>query len=335
MTAIRKLKLVSACLLLLCVAGHISAQTLLAGERATTINAIDGVVTAGSQWSLLGADFVSADGITATTDGGVLFAQEQTDKIIKLNTDGQQFTYLENTNGAGSISIDTQGRLFSVQRTCTEPFNDELAGCNELTRVVQLLPEFRLLANSFANGGSLGRVNDLIADNNGGAFFTSGGAFHVSASGVVSVVANQDISSNGIMLNRGGDVLYVTNATEVLAFDVARDGSTANRRVFGSLNGDNGGDGMAIDAEGRLYITAALGVHVLSEQGDYLGLIPTPRRPITLAFSGPDKNILYVPQIGVVGPDGKAWTTPEGIRNIAMTIYTVPMLTPGFAGRQK
>ncbi len=335
MTAIRKLKLVSSCLLLLCVAGHISAQPLLAGERATTINAIDGVVAAGSQWSLLWADFVSADGITATTDGGVLFAQEQTDKIIKLNTDGQQFTYLENTNGAGSISIDTQGRLFSVQRTCTEPFNDELAGCNELTRVVQLLPEFRLLANSFANGASLGRINDLIADNSGGAFFTSGGAFHVSASGVVSVVANQDISSNGIMLNRSGDVLYVTNATEVLAFDVARDGSTANRRVFGSLNGDNGGDGMAIDAEGRLYITAALGVHVLSEQGDYLGLIPTPRRPITLAFSGPDKNILYVPQIGVVGPDGKAWTTPEGIRNIAMTIYTVPMLTPGFAGRQK
>jgi gluconolactonase len=39
--------------------------------------------------------------------------------------------------------------------------------------------------------------------------------------------------------------------------------------------------------------------------------------------------------MGALGPDGKAWATPEGIRNTAMTIYTLPMLTPGFAGRPK
>src|SRR5690606_10219142 len=112
----------------------------------------------------------TADGITGTADGGVLFAQEQTDKIIKLNTDGSQFTYFENMNAPGSVSIDSEGRIFTVQRTCTEPMNDELAGCNELTRVVQIAPEFRLLANSFPDGRSLGRLNDLIADGMGGAF---------------------------------------------------------------------------------------------------------------------------------------------------------------------
>ncbi len=74
-------------------------------------------------------------------------------------------------------------------------------------------------------------------------------------------------------------------------------------------------------------MTANAGVHVLSEPGEYLGLLPTPRRPITLAFAGPEKNILYVPQMGAIGP--------EGIRNTAMTIYTLPMLTSGFAGRPK
>ncbi|MES2626629.1 MAG: SMP-30/gluconolactonase/LRE family protein [Pseudomonadota bacterium] len=311
------------------------AQSLLAGEREATITAIDGVVAEDARWSLVWADFVTADGIVGTADGGVLFAQEQTDKIIKLGTDGRQFTFLENTNGAGAVSIDAAGRVFAVQRTCTEPLNAELAGCNELTRVMMLAPETRLLANSFANGAPLGRLNDLIADGNGGAFFTSGGAFHVNAEGEVSVVADQDIASNGIMLNRAGNVLYVTNNTEILAFDVETDGSTFNRRVFANLNGDRGGDGMAIDAEGRVYVTASTGVHVLSEQGEYLGLIPTPRTPITLAFAGPEKNILYVPQMGAVGPDGKAWVTPEGVRNTAMTIYTLPMLTSGFAARPK
>jgi gluconolactonase len=39
--------------------------------------------------------------------------------------------------------------------------------------------------------------------------------------------------------------------------------------------------------------------------------------------------------MGAVGPDGKAWATPEGIRNTAMTIYRLPMLAEGFKGRPK
>ncbi|MDT8397958.1 MAG: SMP-30/gluconolactonase/LRE family protein [Pseudomonadales bacterium] len=310
------------------------AQQLLAGEREAQVTAIPGVVAAGSQWQLLWADFVTADGIVGTADGGVLFAQEQTDTIVKLNSDGQEFVYLENTNGGGSISLDAQGQLFAVQRTCTEIMNPELPGCNELTRVAVLAPQYKLLANSFADGEPLGRLNDLIADGKGGAYFTSGGAYYVNARGVVSIVA-QDIRANGIMLSPDGKTLYVTDNTVVLAFTVAANGATSGRRTFAALNGDDGGDGMAVDAQGRLYVTASLGVHVLSAKGDYLGLIPTPRRAITLAFSGPEKKTLYVPQMGAVGPDGKAWTTPEGIRNTAMTIYTLPMLTPGYAGRPK
>jgi gluconolactonase len=312
-----------------------NAQTLLAGEREAVVSPIPGVVGEQAKWNLVWADFVTADGITGTADGGILFAQEQTDKIIKITPDGQQYTFLENMNGPGSVSIDTSGRIFAVQRTCTEPLNDELAGCNELTRVVQVAPESRLLATGFPDGRSLGRLNDLIADGNGGAYFTSRGAYHVDAGGKVSVVEEENLLSNGIMLSRDGRTLYVTNNTVVIAFDVARDGSTSNRRDFASLNGDRGGDGMAIDNLGRLYVTASQGVHVIAENGTYIGLIPTPRSPITLAFSGPGKQTLYVPMMGAVGPDGKAWATPEGIRNTAMTIYTLQMLTPGFAGRPK
>jgi gluconolactonase len=137
------------------------------------------------------------------------------------------------------------------------------------------------------------------------------------------------------MLSPDQKTFYVTNNTSVLAFDVKADGSTSNRRDFGTLDGDDGGDGMAVDSDGRLYVPAAKGVHVLSPRGEHLGLIPTPRRPITLAFSGPDKKTLFVPQMGAIGPDGKAWTTPELIRNTAMTIYTLPMESQGFKGRPK
>jgi gluconolactonase len=312
-----------------------AAQQLLPGERTAAVTAIPGVIAAGAQWQIVWADFETADGIVGTADGGVLFAQEQTDTIRKLDADGREHTFLAGTRGAGSVSLDAQGRLFAVERTCTEPLNTFLAGCNELTRVGVLWPEQRVLANSFADGTPLGRVNDLIADGKGGAYFTVGGVYYVSAEGIVGTVEDQNLRSNGIMLSPDGRTLYVTNDTVVLAFDVRADGSTANRRDFGSLNGDNGADGMAVDSESRLYVTGNAGVHVLSPHGAHLGLIPTPRRPITLAFSGRDKKTLYVPQMGAVGPDGKAWATPEGIRNTAMTIYTIPMLAEGFKGRPK
>jgi gluconolactonase len=84
-----------------------------------------------------------------------------------------------------------------------------------------------------------------------------------------------------------------------------------------------------------LYVTAGQGVHVVSPDGTHLGVIPTPRRGITVAFAGPEKRWLYFPQIGAIGPDGQPYTTPEGIRNIAMSIYRVRLIARGFAGRPK
>jgi arylsulfatase len=66
-----------------------------------------------------------------------------------------------------------------------------------------------------------------------------------------------------------------------------------------------------------------------------LGVIPVPRPPITLAFSGPDKQTLFVGAMGAVGPDGKPWATPKGVRNVAMTVYKLRMLSTGYKGRPK
>jgi len=308
---------------------------LRAGERVAEVRAIPGVVAAGAAWELVWADFETADGIIPTADGGVMFAQEQTDTIRKLGADGRDHVVLRDTHATGSISMDAQGRLFGVQRTCTDSARPFYQSCPELTYVAQLLPEHRVLATSFPDGKPFGRLNDLMADGRGGAFFTVGGAYHVSAAGVVTTVENQNLTSNGILLSADGKLLWVTNADRVLAFDVQPDGSTKNRRDFGLLDGDRGADGMAIDSEGRLYVTASKGVHVLARDGKYIGLIPTPRSPITLTFAGPAKNILYVPMMGVVGPDGKPWATPPGVRNVGMSIYRIPMLATGFAGRPK
>ena len=325
---------VAGCVLLAGAAA--SAQTLLLpGERAANITEIPGVIAAGATWELVWADFKTADGIVGTPDGGLLFAQEQSDSIRKLDANNHEYVYVPDAHGPGAVSMDSQGRVYAVQRTCTDPGRPFSASCPELTRVSIVAPEQRVLANSFPDGKPLGRLNDLIADGKGGAYFTVGGIYYVNPQGAVSTVADQDIRTNGLMLSRDGKTLYVTNVTTIVAFDVQPDGTTRNRRDFASLAGDTGADGMTIDSAGRVYVTASTGVHVLGPDGKHLGLIPTPRVPITIAFSGADKKTLYVGQMGAVGPDGKPWSTPQGIRNTAMTLYRIRMEAEGFKGRPK
>jgi len=331
----RSTLIVAAAAVLGAFSGSASAQQLLPGERAVTVTEIPGVIAAGATWELIWADFNTADGIVGTPDGGILFAQEQTDSIRKLDVNNKEYVFVADAHGPGAVSMDSEGRVYAVQRTCTDPGRWHAASCPELTRVAMVAPEQKILANSFPDGKPLGRLNDLIADGKGGAYFTSAGLFYVNPHGVVSTIADKETHTNGLMLSRDGKVLYVTDVTKIVAFDVLPDGSTRNRRDFADLQGDKGADGMTIDAQGRLYVTASQGVHVLAPDGKHLGLIPTPRQPITIAFSGPEKKTLYVGQMGAVGPDGKAWTTPQGTRNTAMTLYRIPMLAEGFKGRPK
>jgi gluconolactonase len=274
----------------------------------------------------------NADGIVGTDDGGLLFAQEQPNRISKLDANDKVSVALEDTHGTGAIAIDARGRVLAVQRTCTDP-GRQPAQCTEPTRIGVLSPERKVLADSF-DGKPLGRLNDLVADKKGGVYFTVGGAFYVNAAGRVTSLG-ENIRANGIMLSPDERVLYVTNGGSILAFDVQADGSVTNRRDFATLEAGGNGDGMAIDAGGRLYVTSQPGVQVFDRSGKYLGLIPTPRNAISVAFAGRDKKTLYIVGSGALGADGKEFITPDGVRNNAKTIYKLSMLSEGFKGRAK
>ncbi|GAA0282447.1 hypothetical protein GCM10009127_24790 [Alteraurantiacibacter aestuarii] len=315
----------------LALAAPLAAHDLLAGESATDIPAIAGVVSGDAEWELVIADFLIADGMATLPDGGLLFAQEQSNTVKKILPDGTQHIYLGDIAGAGAVSVDGEGNVYAVERTCTDP-GLNFPSCPELTRVVQIAPTRRLIANAFADGTSLGRLNDLQADGHGGAWFTQGALYHTTADGTVTTVAQVDAFTNGVTLSPDGKTLYVTNRTEILAFDVGANGATSNRRTFATLSSDTagfGGDGMTVDAQGRLYVTGDAGVYVFAADGRELGIMPTPRRSITLAFAGPERDMLYIGTMGAVGPDGKLWATPDGVRNVAMTIYRVPTLARG------
>jgi gluconolactonase len=264
-------------------AGRGPAPAAAAGPREYKVTEIPGVIAAGQQWKeVWQVDGNNADGIIATKDGGIFIAQNDNSKVVKLDKRGKVSDAYTGLNTSGSVDFNSKGALFVLNR-----------GLNQ--SVEQLLPQRKTFANRI-NDDPLdcigGVINDLTADGKGGVYFTMGGLFYADPKGKVTRYG-ENLTTNGIVLTPDEKHLYVTNGTTVAAFDVQPDGSLTNQREFAKLEGGGNGDGSTFDTAGRLYVTTNPGVQVIGPDGKYLGLIPTPRGLISVAFSGPNRKTLY------------------------------------------
>src|SRR5205823_4955425 len=176
-----------------------------------------GVVAADAKWIKIwqqGGN--SADGILADKDGNALVAQEDYDTVLKIDAKGKSSIFVANAKGIGSLSMDRQGRLYGAHRTerpgSTKPDRDAIVNA-----ITVLAPDRKVVADKWADGMPLSvRPNDLAADSQGGAYFTSGCLFYAGANGAASVVG-EDLRTNGIALSVDDKILYVTNGAAIVA----------------------------------------------------------------------------------------------------------------------
>jgi gluconolactonase len=300
--------------------------------RNLTIPAIPGVVAAGGKWTKVWQEGGnSADGIIPDKDGSVLVAQEDYDTVLKIDANGNTSVAVADAKGVGSLSMDRQGRLYSVHRTerpgSTKPDKEQIVNA-----IAMLAPERMTIADKWADGTTLTvRPNDLAADSHGGAYFTTGCLYYASPKGVAVVADN--IRTNGIAFSPDDKMLYVTNGSALVAFDVEGPGVLTHRRDFAKLSAGSNGDGTAVDSKGRLYVSSDPGVQVFEKTGKYLGVIPTPRGIISVAFAGPGKKTLYV--VGGGADDENGQPIRQGPQQTAATIYKLPVIAQGLKGRAK
>lgn len=302
------------------------------GTRNVTISAIPGVVAAGVEWKKVWQEGGnSADGILATRDGSVLVAQEDYDAVLKIDANGKSSVLVADAKGVGALSMDHQGNLYGALRTerpgSTKPDKDSIVNA-----IVMLAPERKVISDKWSDGSTLTeRPNDVDADSHGGAYFTVGCLYYAGPHGA-TVMADK-IRTNGIVFSLDDKILYVTNGNQLVAFDVEGPGKLTNRRVFASLPPGANGDGMAIDSEGRVYVSTGPGVQIFDRDGKYLGVIPTPRGIISVVFAGPRKKTLFV--IGSGAEDASGQPIRQGPQHTAATIYSLPMIAQGPKGRAK
>jgi sugar lactone lactonase YvrE len=143
--------------------------------------------------------------------------------------------------------------------------------------------------NAYVNGGGF----DLMA----GEPFAPGVIVLVTPAGSARQVADGIAFPNGMLVTPDNATLIVAEsyAKRLSAFDIAADGSLANRRVWAEL-GDGVPDGICIDAESAVWYGDVPNKQCVRvrEGGEVLQTIELDRGCFACALGGPDRRTLFM-----------------------------------------
>jgi gluconolactonase len=289
-------------------AAEATAPAIIATPAAavTATPAIAGVVNAGTPIQLVKDGFEAVEGPMRDTDGSVLFTNNQAGRVLRAAADGTVSTWFEGPVGANALARTTKGEIVAtMQKT-------------PAIGVLQAGTPARVLVDKY-DGKPFNRPNDIVADKRGNLYFTDSipagtaatpamlpsSLYRIDADGKLALVTTDIPRPNGVALSPDERTLYVANTAGewVLAFELDAKGTPGKRRDFAKLatppaRGDaapaSGADGLAVDAQGRLFVASTLGVQVFSPAGAALGTIAMPKQAQNLAFGGVDRSVLYV-----------------------------------------
>ncbi|HEY1667265.1 MAG TPA: SMP-30/gluconolactonase/LRE family protein [Trebonia sp.] len=165
---------------------------------------------------------------------------------------------------------------------------------------------------SLVTHANLGRPgwNDIVADGRGniyvngagfnpmaGEAFRPGGVSHVAPDGSVRPVADDIAFPNGMAVMADNATLIVADSYrhQLVAFDIAADGSLAGRRVWADL-GEAAPDGICVDAENAVWYAEVPGKRCarVAEGGAELQAVPLDRGGFACVLGGQDGTTLFI-----------------------------------------
>jgi sugar lactone lactonase YvrE len=165
-------------------------------------------------------------------------------------------------------------------------------------------------------------INDMVVDARGHAFVSQFGYDHhggersrpapllrVDPDGSVHAAADGLHMANGMAITADGKTLVVAESVKrrLLGFDLAEDGTLANRRVWADLPEMDYPDGICIDAEDAVWVAGPASDRFtrVREGGEVTDVVEVPgRHAIACAIGGDDGHTLFCCTSPTVGePD--------------------------------
>jgi len=269
-----------------CIVGHARVERLWSGARWSE----------GPAWFAAGRYLVWSD--------------IPNNRIMRWDEDsGHVSTFRCPSNNANGNTVDGTGRLVSCEHQKRRVTRTEYDG------------SIRVLADSY-DGKRLNSPNDVVVKSDGSIWFTDPTygiltdyegdkaepelpcqVYRVDPDGTVECVASDFVKPNGLAFSPDESVLYIADTgashapngpRHIRAMTVSDDGrSLGESRVFAECTAGLF-DGFRCDTQGRIWSSAADGVHCYAKDGTLIGKIRIPEIVSNVTFGGPKLNRLFI-----------------------------------------
>jgi len=283
--------------------------------------ALDRLIAPGARIEQLATGYTWSEGPVWISEGGFLLFSDVPENRIYRWSEGE----------GASVFLDPSGYAGPDASRFREPGSNGLIagpagsilmadhGNRAIARVDLVTHEKTLLATQY-EGRRFNSPNDLVQAVDGAIYFTDppyglkdmdqspdkelahNGVYRLDPDGSVTLLVEDLTFPNGVALSPDEQTLYVAQSDParavLLAYDLSARGEVSKGHVLhdftGDVRPDNPGlpDGMAVDAEGNIFVTGPGGVSILTPTGVLLGRIDTAGAAANCVF-GPEGD-LYI-----------------------------------------
>ena len=206
-----------------------------------------------------------SNGITLDPEGNIVFNQHGNRRVVRLGKDGGEMVVVDKfegkkLNSPNDLVYRSDGTLFFTDPNFGLPkFGDDKRKESPHTGVYSLYK------------------------------------------GKLQLLTTEFTGPNGIALSPDEKYLYVGNWDDnrkvVFRYELQPDGSVKNRKLFfdfTSIKGEDATDGVKVDVEGNVYVSAPGGLQIISPEGKHLGTIVAPQHVHNMAWGDDDGKTLYL-----------------------------------------
>jgi len=277
---------------------------------------------AGAKLEKLAGDFYSLGGATVDPAGTLYFADRRHQRIYSWSDARKLSIVRDNTLDPVNLAMDASGNLLvlSSDGRNGSVYSFKPGSPDQDVTVIPATPaadhpgaatvlpvnwwnngefkdqlnletyQFTTLAELFARDMALPKAQEYVSPD-GSLTLPAYRVFQQGPPDYRGLRFSDSLDTYGFTTAKPGQRVFVANSSENKTYSglVGKGGAVTDLKPFA----ERGGESVAVDADGRVYVANGQ-VFVYAPDGNELGRLDVPERPLQLVFGGPDKATLFV-----------------------------------------